>query len=336
MASRFVQRLAAVAGESRWKAAIARGDAYLGYARALDTPAAVRPVARPKPRPPLEARPKQLSVTESEHWLRDPYTIYAKHVLDLQPLDDIDTPPGAADRGTLIHDSIGEFAKTYPQQMPDDPVAVIREIGERHFKPLASFPEARAFWWPRFVRIARWFVAWETTRRANTVALHAETKGRLEIPAGDRVFTLTTRADRIERLRDGTFAILDYKTGATPTARQVSAGLSPQLTLEGAILAAGQFEGIEQGTLSTFAYVSLRGRDPAGEERPIVFDDGPAGYQADKALTRLKRVIARFEEVETPYRALVSPMWKTRYGDYDHLARVMEWSAGGEDEEMGE
>ncbi len=58
-------------------------------------------------------RPARLSVTEIEHWLRDPYTIYAKHVLRLQPLDPIDTPPGVADRGSAIHEAIGEFTKTF-------------------------------------------------------------------------------------------------------------------------------------------------------------------------------------------------------------------------------
>jgi ATP-dependent helicase/nuclease subunit B len=66
----------------------------------------------------------------------------------------------------------------------------------------------------------------------------------------------------------------------------------------------------------------------------LAFEDGTADFHADKALARLKAIIARFEDAETPYRALVSPMWKTRYGDYDHLARVMEWSGGGEDEDV--
>jgi ATP-dependent helicase/nuclease subunit B len=334
VASRFTQRLAAVAGQAHWKDAIRRGEKYLHWARDLDRADSIKAVARPRPRPPLDARPMQLSVTEIEHWLRDPYTIYAKHILRLAPLDAVDTPPGARDRGTVIHGAIGEFTEVYVKGLPADPLGALIALGEKHFAALQDYPEARAFWWPRFVRIARWFVAWETARRANAIALHAETKGRLDIPAGTRTFTLTTRADRIEQLRDGSFAILDYKTGQTPTARQVGSGLSPQLTLEGAILRAGRFEGVEPGSLSAFAYVSLRGRDPAGEERPIAFDDGTPGFHADKALARLKSVIARFEEVETPYRALVSPMWKTRYGDYDHLARVMEWSAGGEDEDV--
>ena len=338
VASRFTQRLAAVVGDTRWNDAIRRGEKYLHWARDLDRAETVKAVSRPRPRPPIEARPSQLSVTEIEHWLRDPYTIYAKHVLRLAPLDAVDTPPGARDRGTVIHGAIGDFTEAYQKGLPDDPFAALIALGEKHFAALQDYPEARAFWWPRFVRIARWFVAWETTRRANTVALHAETKGRLEIPAGDRTFTLTTRADRIERLRDGTFAILDYKTGATPTAKQVSSGLSPQLTLEGAILAAGrQVRGHRaRRSLSAFAYVSLRGRGPAPAKKSRSrFDDGPAdATSANKALARLKGVIARFENVETPYRSLVSPMWKTRYGDYDHLARIKEWSAGAEDEEM--
>ena len=140
VASRFVQRLAAVAGEARWDAALERGARYTALARRLDETATIKPAARPAPRPPLAARPKQLSVTEIEHWLRDPYTIYAKHVLRLAPLDEIDTPPGASDRGTLIHDSIGEFAKTYADKMPDDPVA--RDDGHRRaaFQAAGGFP----------------------------------------------------------------------------------------------------------------------------------------------------------------------------------------------------
>jgi ATP-dependent helicase/nuclease subunit B len=37
----------------------------------------------------------------------------------------------------------------------------------------------------------------------------------------------------------------------------------------------------------------------------------------------------RFDDEATPYRSLVHPMWTTHYGDYDHLARVKEWSSSG-------
>ena len=92
------------------------------------------------------------------------------------------------------------------------------------------------------------------------------------------MFKLTTRADRIEQLADGSFAILDYKTGATPTEPQVRTGLVAAAHARGrdpARRAASR--ACTPGSLSEFAYVSLRGREPAGEEKPIEFKEGYGG-----------------------------------------------------------
>ena len=330
VASRFVQRLAAVAGETRWNAALQRGARYAEYARALDDAGAAKPMPRPEPRPPFEARPRRLSVTEIEDLLRDPYTIYAKHVLQLQPLDAIDTPPGAADRGSLIHDSIGEFAQTYATAMPEDPVAAMREIGERHFKPLADFPEARAFWWPRFLRIAEWLARFEIARRARLSRLDAEIGGSIAIPFGAEEFKLTVRADRIELLKDGGYVVLDYKTGAPPSDKQVLTGLSPQLTLEAAILRQGGFKDIAAGaSVAQLVYVRLRGGAVAGEELPVEIKDGNPDSHADDALARLTKLVGQFADPAIPYYSLLHPMWSNHYGTYDHLARVQEWSLTG-------
>ena len=105
-------------------------------------------------------------MTEIEHWLRDPYTIYAKHILRLTPLDPIGAEPGAAERGTFIHNAIGEFTQRFAKKLPDDPARALIELGRPHFATLNDYPEARAFWWPRFERIARWFARWEMARRA--------------------------------------------------------------------------------------------------------------------------------------------------------------------------
>ncbi len=331
VASRFVQRLAAVAG-ARWQTALEHGERYLHWARELDRPStAPRPTPRPVPKPPVAARPARLSVTEIEHWLRDPYTIYAKHVLRLFLLDPIDTAPGAADRGTVIHGAIGEFTQNYAKALPADALSELLALGRKHFAPLEAFPEARAFWWPRFERIARWFADWEAKRRPEVAAVQAEILGEIEIPLGSRSFRLSARADRIERLGDGSYAILDYKTGQVPTGRQVAAGLSPQLTLEGAILRAGRFADIPLGaSIAALIYVSLRGGVPGGEEKWIEFKDSTPDAQADRALQKLIEVALRFEDPATPYRSRERPMFQGRsYGDYDHLARVKEWSLSG-------
>jgi ATP-dependent helicase/nuclease subunit B len=333
--SRFVQRLAAVAGAALWEQAVGRGERYRALCRHLDAPAAPpRPVGRPSPRPPRDARPTSLSVTDIEHWLRDPYTIYAKHILKLPRLDPVDDKPGAAERGSIIHRAIGDFAKTYPDALPDDPYGELLRLGELHFAPLRDFPEARAFWWPRYKRIARWFTDLETRRRANIAATHAEIRGELSIEAGDRVFRLIGRADRIERLTGGGYAVLDFKTGTPPTSPQVQAGVAPQLTLEAAMLRNGGFAGLAPGgAISALVYVKLSGGSPAGEERGIDFKNRSLDAAADEALRRLKALVISFEDENTPYRALALSMWKDRYGTYDDLSRVKEWSLSGEEAE---
>lgn len=334
--SRFLQRIAALAGNDAWHQARERGERYLQFARHLDHPVTVTPEKRPEPRPPRDARPTQLSVTAIEHWLRDPYTIYARHILRLPVLDAIDTPPGARDRGTVIHQAVGDFTAKFAAALPDHAVQELTALGAAGFARLDAFPEARAFWWPRFLRIVDWFAAWDVGRRENLKTLHAEIDGRIKIPVGDRIFTLTARADRIEQLADGRFAIIDYKTGTRRTEKQVRTGLAPQLTLEAAILRQKGFTAIpDGGSVAELVYVSLKGGSPAGEESIIKFKEGgDTDDHADRALSRLTGVIAQFENEETPYRSLVHPMWKASYGDYDHLARVKEWSLGdgGDDE----
>ncbi len=328
--SRFVQRLTAVAGDDDWKTVRARGQRYLDFARALDAAGKPVPAARPAPTPPLDARPKQLSVTEIEDWLRDPYSIYAKRILKLQALDPVDTPPGARDRGTVIHKAIGDFTVKFASGLPAEPYGELIALGREAFAPLLDYPEAEAFWWPRFERIARWFVEWEVARRKLVQAVFAETGGELQVSDD---FLLTARADRIDLMKDGSLAVLDYKTGQPPTAKQVKAGLSPQLTLQAAMLRDGTFKDLKlpgKASVSELLYLRLSGGDPGGEEQPRDFKDSTVDEEADKALARLREVVARFASAEQPYLSFSRPMFFGRsYGDYDHLARVKEWSATG-------
>jgi ATP-dependent helicase/nuclease subunit B len=334
--SRFIQRLAAVAGK-RWKHARDRGDNYLTWARELDRPEIITPEPQPAPKPPRAARPTGLSVTEIEHWLRDPYTIYAKHILRLTPLDPIGAEPGAAERGTFIHNAIGAFTKTFADKLPDDPARELIELGRPHFATLNDYPEARAFWWPRFERIARWFARWETARRASISAITAEIRAELDIPLGEGTFKLRGIADRIERDAEGRYTILDYKTGAARTEKQVRTGLAPQLTLEAAMLRQGKFKDIPAGaSVAELGYVLLKGGEPPGEPKPLKFKEGTPDGHADRALDKLTALAKRFADADQPYRSLVHPMWTTHYGDYDHLARVKEWSStGGATDESG-
>ena len=337
VASRFLHRLEAVAGEARWKAAVSAGEKYVAFAEQLDSPDKVEPIKQPAPKPPRLVRPSRLSVTAIEDWLRDPYTIYARYILKLAPLDPVDMPLSAADRGSAIHGALGEFTQTYATALPDDPAGALRGIGEKHFEPLMERPEARALWWPRFQRIARWFADWEIVRRGHVSAIEAEIRGEIPIPLDHgRTFHLSARADRIERRDDGSFAILDYKTGQPPTGKQVRMGLSPQLTLEAAILREGGFEGIPAGaSVSEIGYVRLSGNNPPGEQKPLELKINqrdtpqPPDAAADEARNKLESLIRAFENEAQAYTSLNLSMWSNRYGSYDDLARIKEWSAAG-------
>ncbi len=337
VASRFLHRLEAVAGEERWDAAKAAGKKYVRFADQLDQPDKIEPIPQPAPKPPRATRPLKLSVTAIEDWLRDPYTIYAKYILKLAPLDPVDMPLSAADRGSAIHDALGEFTQTFATKLPERPALALRDIGEKYFAPLMERPEARALWWPRFLRIAEWFADWEIARRDNLPMIAAEIRGEIPIALDhDRTFVLSARADRIERRHDGTFAILDYKTGQPPTGKQVRMGLSPQLTLEAAILREGGFDGILAGaSVGELVYVRLSGNNPPGEQKSLELkiNKGDTPQPPDQAATEARRkleaLIRAFENEDQAYTSLNLSMWSNRYGSYDDLARIKEWSAAG-------
>jgi ATP-dependent helicase/nuclease subunit B len=310
-------------GPSPWP-----GSAFLNWTRALHEAEARVEVAPPEPRPPVAARPRRLSVTQVETLMRDPYALYARKVLRLDALDPIDADPGAAERGSFVHAALEMYVKAHPGAPPPDGLAKLLDIGRTAFGPALDHPGVWAFWWPRFERIAAWFLEREGERHAGIAASAVEVKGErlIEAPAGD--FLLTATADRVDTMADGTLAILDYKTGVLPTRPQLAAGLAPQLPLEAAIAQAGGFAGVPAGAVGALAYWRLGGGDPPGEIRPL---DDPAAL-AEAALAGLERLIRAFDDPATPYRAIPRPAFVPRYNDYAHLERVAEWSAASEED----
>jgi ATP-dependent helicase/nuclease subunit B len=160
-------------------------------------------------------------------------------------------------------------------------------------------------------------------------AIATEVEGTLAVPAAGGIFELSARADRIDTLTDGRLAVIDYKTGAPPSTKQVAAGFAPQLPLEAAIAERGRFAGVAGAPIAALEYWRLGGgrepgrRSPAGKDPKALADD---------ALEGLTELIAEFSLAETPYYARPRPSHAPQYSDYEHLERVREWAAvGGED-----
>ena len=166
----------------------------------------------------------------------------------------------------------------------------------------------------------------------------SKSSGELTIPlGGDRTFRLTGRADRIERLADGRYAILDFKTGHVPSDKQVQIGVAPQLTLEGAMLRSGGFARDRRScrVARRARLCEAQGRRAGrAKNHVIAFKGSSPDAAAEAARARLTALVTRFEDETTPYRSLVLSMWTHRYGTYDDLARVKEWSLAGGLEEV--
>lgn len=306
---------------------------WLDWALLLDAPAQLTPAPRPRPTPPVNTRPRALSVSNIELLQRDPYAIYARHVLGLKPLDPLDAELGASERGSIIHDILHAFISQHMQNLTLDDLAELRAIGVRLFDSTLTQPGQRAFWKPKFGQLAARFIEWELTYRiggARPMGLEVTGEMLFEGPGGP--FTLRARADRIDRHLNGALAILDYKTGGGPTPKQIKTGFAPQLPLEAAIARCGGFKGIASGMVSDISILRLKGADEP--LKPLPIDTG----LIDSAEAGLRRLIADYDNPATPYISRRAPMFQKFAGDYDHLARVAEWSVLGQDtdDEAGE
>ncbi|MBB2972446.1 double-strand break repair protein AddB [Mesorhizobium sp. RMAD-H1] len=339
--SRWLQRLETVLGPDETGAMRERGGRYLHWARQIDAAPDVPFVKRPEPSPPVKARPKHFSVTEIETLRRDPYAIFAKKILRLRPLKPLIRDPAAAERGTLFHDILGAFTESRIDPTGQGAEAALFDLGRRFFEAAALPVEIEAVWWPRFAALVPEFLRWERERARDVAARHAEIAAQALEVDGQGV-TLSGRADRIDRLRDGTAEIIDYKTGSTPSRRQAHVLLSPQLALEAALLARGAFGDVGAVQASDLLYVRLRGNGAVEPESILTLGGKDKSFKSapeigEEAWRRLGELLAEYAKPEKGYLSRALPFRETDLtGDYDHLARVLEWSAGGGNGEGGE
>jgi ATP-dependent helicase/nuclease subunit B len=190
-------------------------------------------------------------------------------------------------------------------------------------------PSFRAMHWPRIERGLEAFLAFDAERRAGAERILVEQSGRLEFPLADgSIFTLAARADRIEILRAGGAALIDYKSGSPPGTNEVQVGFAPQLTLEAAMLARGGFAGLVGVEAVAALYFKLGGAK-GGEVRKLEFKGASFADVVEGHFAGLKNLLDQFADPSTPYLPRLYPKFAKRAGDYDHLARVKEWSATG-------
>lgn len=332
VASRWLLRLEAVLSAMGCEKEIRKGD-WLAWAARRDDVAPAPLLARPEPRPRVEARPTRLSVTRIETWIANPYAIFARDILRLQKLDPLLGEPDNRMRGLIVHDALNAFSRAHPERLPERIADELMRLARLELDKAGASPVIEAFWHPHLVRFAQWFAHSEPLRRAGVLRVSSEIGGTLELPGSG--FVLSGRADRIDIAKDGTLGIYDYKTGTVPAKAWVADLRAPQLPLEAAMAAQGAFTDVPKGSTARLCYIHFLGRGEGGDEIHVSGDDPNA--LASRALENLQELVMAYARPEQHYAPMRRSKFKDstayRYDDYAHLARIAEWSAadGGEE-----
>ncbi len=330
--SRWLQRLLTYIGPNHAAVLRKRGERLLGLARQLDAGTKTSFATRPEPKPPVAVRPRRFSVTEIETLRRDPYAVYARRILCLSSIDPLVRDPGAAERGTQFHNIMHLFSATvgYPL-MPEARDALIA-VGQHCFAAAALPADVEAVWWPRFERMADGILEWEHSRSAIVVSRYIE-ESACATEIGHTGITLYGRADRIDLLADGMADIIDYKTGSSPSKAQAHTLIAPQLALEGALLRRGAFRKLGKREPSQLAFVRFMPNGEVFEESILEYNrkSKSATELSEEAWMQLEQLLVHYDDPDTGYLSRAMPLRESETdGDYDHLARVLEWSVGGD------
>ncbi|UVK39439.1 double-strand break repair protein AddB [Mesorhizobium sp. AR10] len=335
--SRWLQRILTFTGKEHAAVLRRRGDELLAWARALDAGEREDFAPRPQPKPPLNVRPQHFSVTEIETLRRDPYAVYARRILGLMPLDPVIRDPGAVERGTLFHAILHLFSRRVADPRAPEALEGLIAAGRACFAEAALPTDVEAVWWPRFEKLAASIIEWERGRAAAVARRHAEERAEKTV-VGQSGVTMSGYADRVDLLAGGMADILDYKTGSSPSKAQAHTLLAPQLALEGALLRRGAFKGLGAREPSQLAFIRLKPNGEVFEESILEYNRKPrtATDLAEEAWARLEQLLIHYADPTTGYLSRALPFREGETdGDYDHLARVLEWSAGGDTSDEG-
>lgn len=298
---------------------------YLNLAQKIDNSNALLPLTVPEPKPAIALRPRKLSATSIEQLMHDPYIIFAKFILKLKPLDEIDIEPSAMDFGSIIHKAIEVFNLKHPQSIPLNAKDILFEIGLELFDE-QNFPKStKVFWLARWKKISSWFIDVEKKHRQNIKKIHNEISGEytFNAPAGN--FTINAKADRIDETKDGKLVIIDYKTGAAPSKKSVTAGYAPQLPIEGIIAQNAGYPNIFYKQIEKLCYWRL--------SKEVVEIDEAVNDTLENSLQTIKELIASFDFVDTPYKPKPQHQYSPKCTDYVHLSRIKEWGIIDKDDE---
>ena len=332
IASRWLQRLTAYIGETQTKALQRRGQRFLSLAGQADKRPDIPLAARPAPSPPVHLRPKHFSVTEIKTLRQNPYAIHAGRILKLRPLDPLIRDPDPRERGNLFHDILCSFVAAAPDLTnAAEAGELLLAMARRAFASQELPSDVEALWWPRFEELVPAIIGFEQERIGLVERSLTEIQSQ-NMHVGTTGVTLSGRADRVDITHDKSVDIIDYKTGNKPTAAAARSLTDPQLALEAALVMEGGFAGLGKAAVNDLIYYRLKTKGEVKVESILGGkNELSAEALARKAWQRLAETLEFYARPDARFKSHLVPA-PGEDGDYDHLARLAEWSSAAEND----
>lgn len=325
--SRWIQRLDTVMAACGHRIESLTDDKIIIWARHLDKAQQLLQPKRPAPKPPLFARPKKISITRVEGWLKDPYGLYAASVLNLRKLPSLFIERDAAQRGIILHKGLERFLKNYPELLPDQAEQILIGNFKETAKEYVQDPALLSFWLSRIQNVASWYISHEQAWRNEASFIDSELKGTVILKiANGQEFQITGVIDRLDRLRFGGYALIDYKSAGDFTVNKLKSGKLPQLPLEALLLSEGVFENkkFDGGKCGYMGYWIISGGDKGGKITELREGLDEITFNVKNNLISL---VEAFSDPDIPYFCVPDMTNMPIYNDYDHLERIREWAA---------
>lgn len=333
--SRWLQRISTLLKAYDISEDIIKKNEFNEYKNQLNLAKNKISIKRPEPTPPINVRPTNISVTSIDTWLKDPYSIYAKYILKIKNIDPLEKEWSHIEKGNLLHKILEKFNKDNKSIITNDCIDKFITIAKDEFE-LNGNEAIKDFWLPKIYKIGKWYINHETSWRKQARPIAFEEKGFIEINKENINFTIFGRVDRIDKLNNGEYVIIDYKSGGSFSAKGIQNGQYTQLPLEGYILKENGLKSLNKkidNNVSNLEYWVLNGSDPAGKIVSLN-KESDIKQAIESAEIGIKSLINVFYNQQTPYYSIPNLDNAPRFNDYEHLARVKEWTALSEQESI--
>tara|TARA_B100000674_G_C37947452_1_gene965617 strand:- start:627 stop:2666 length:2040 start_codon:yes stop_codon:yes gene_type:complete len=293
-----------------------RGAQHFLLVNELEKAEKIKKPSRPEPVPPLKLRPKKLSVTEIKTLIRDPYSIYARHILKIEPLERLDKFSAYALRGIVYHSIFEKFVMNWNSDADlKGHQENLQEIASDIIKVGTSNKILQNFWKKGINDISLSFIKDEIERQHKATPSAFERSGKLYIRGLN--FEISGKADRIDLNKKGGAIIYDYKSGTLPSLKQQVA-YDKQLYLLSLILQNGGFEGISSTKVDAACFVPIK---PNVKEIHIPVDL----ESLEEFEVKLGELLSAYLKLSTGFKARRALFLKHDYSPYDHISRYGEW-----------